>query len=327
MLTPKRLLFRSRFDLDDRHGRRDTRGDGLDNDENCAGHDKRDLPAHGHYTLRSGQSCIVALWSKAECQIQSWTRENALPDRPALPKLAGLEAEIMLYITNLSNYVLATKASQHLKRQVQFSAPRHRIDGSHSRIRARHPKYFASVSLYHRALRMISTNHYLPPVRGFILDLFDIQLTPDVLARLRRLEAAVEDPNATYTSTAGAGTRTASPLKVDGLRPHSRSLHGTGLAPLTPQHEPKTTSPEPYSDHALEDAGSPRRSTDSASRGTIDPHEYRRRATSSPGPASPSRSYSDTGVRGQATGGSGLGARMRGLTISTMPSGNDGMFN
>ena len=51
-------------------------------------------------------------------QIQPWVRESALPDRPALPKLTGLEAEIMLYITNLSNYVLATKASQHLKRYV-----------------------------------------------------------------------------------------------------------------------------------------------------------------------------------------------------------------
>lgn len=172
---------------------------------------------------------------------------------------------------------------------------------------------------------MVSTNHYLPPVRGFILDLFDIQLTPDVLSKLRRLEAAAEDPNGASMFLAGAGTRTASPLKVDGTtsRPGSRGRPNSGLAPLTPHHATKPPSPESNAERERDDAGSPRRSTDSATRGTIDPHEYRRRATSSPGPSSPSRSYSDRDDRAIGGGRTGLGGRMRGLTISTVPMANE----
>jgi hypothetical protein len=35
---------------------------------------------------------------------------------------------------------------------------------------------------------MISSNHYQAPVRRFILDLFDVQLSPDVLAQLVKME-------------------------------------------------------------------------------------------------------------------------------------------
>jgi hypothetical protein len=35
---------------------------------------------------------------------------------------------------------------------------------------------------------MISSNHYQAPVRRFILDLFDVQLNPDVLVQLVKME-------------------------------------------------------------------------------------------------------------------------------------------
>lgn len=57
-----------------------------------------------------------------------------------------------------------------------------------SRIRNRHSRYFSSITLFHRALRIISTNHYPAPVRRFILDLFDIQINSETLVQLRHIE-------------------------------------------------------------------------------------------------------------------------------------------
>lgn len=54
----------------------------------------------------------------SETQIQPWARvDNSLGTVP-LPKLTGLEGEIMTSIANLSNYVLAASAMNNLKRSV-----------------------------------------------------------------------------------------------------------------------------------------------------------------------------------------------------------------
>jgi len=105
--------------------------------------------------------------------IEPWTRQDAPLQTLPLPKLTGQEGEIMTSIANLGNYVLAPSAMNNLKR-----------------IRNRHPRYFTSVTLFHRALRIISTNHYLAPVRRFILDLFDVKLEPEILIQLRHLETS-----------------------------------------------------------------------------------------------------------------------------------------
>ncbi|WRT70894.1 uncharacterized protein IL334_007893 [Kwoniella shivajii] len=99
--------------------------------------------------------------------IDSWERPHFDSTYPPLPKLTGLEADIMTSIANLSNYVLAAGAMNNLKR-----------------IRNRHPRYFSSITLFHRALRSISTNHYQAPVRRFILDLFEIKLESESLTQL-----------------------------------------------------------------------------------------------------------------------------------------------
>jgi len=44
------------------------------------------------------------------------------------------------------------------------------------------------MTLFHRALRIISTNHYPAPVRRFIIDLFEIQLNHETLVQLRHIE-------------------------------------------------------------------------------------------------------------------------------------------
>lgn len=242
---------------------------------------------------------------------------------------------------------------------------------------------------------MISTNHYLPPVRGFILDLFDVPLTPETLGRLRRLETAVEaGQSQTEIQAPGAGegggltgrmgTLNPSPLKMsadpaevgtrtsrsrtDSRARLDRERNGDGASeavgedpttPLRAQSDDKVSSRhsernrDRYRDGESESAGSPIRnaqveSATGASGATArdtDPYEYRRRAASSPGPASssPVRSYSDgDGLSGRsdynrirhgngkgqtAGGGQGQGARLRGLTISTIPLGGDGMFS
>lgn len=56
------------------------------------------------------------------------------------------------------------------------------------RIRNRHPRIFSSTTLFYRALRAISTNHFQAPVRRFIVDLFDVEINPHTLMRLTHLE-------------------------------------------------------------------------------------------------------------------------------------------
>ncbi|EIW69328.1 hypothetical protein TREMEDRAFT_30887 [Tremella mesenterica DSM 1558] len=102
--------------------------------------------------------------------VEPWQRIQIPVVPPKLPKLPA-ENEIMSAIANLSNYVLAAGAMNNLKR-----------------IRTRQPRHFSSLPLFHRALHIISHNHYQAPVRKFVLDLFDISLTPETLTALRRLE-------------------------------------------------------------------------------------------------------------------------------------------
>lgn len=103
--------------------------------------------------------------------IEPWSRHNVDSGVPPLPALSGLEGDVMHMISNLSNYVLAAGAMNNLKR-----------------VRNRHPRMFSSTTLFHRAMRAVSTNHFQAPVRRFILDLFDVELGPHTLPRLTHLE-------------------------------------------------------------------------------------------------------------------------------------------
>ncbi|WWD20882.1 hypothetical protein CI109_105359 [Kwoniella shandongensis] len=104
-------------------------------------------------------------------RIEPWDITDLRAKHVPLPKLSGLEGEIMTSIANLSNYVLAAGAMNNLKK-----------------IRNRHPRYFSSITLFHRALLSISSNHYQAPVRRFILDLFEIKLEPETLTQLIGIE-------------------------------------------------------------------------------------------------------------------------------------------
>ncbi len=62
-----------------------------------------------------------ASWTDVFRQIEPWERPETPMSSPPLPKLTGLEAEIMTAIANLSNYVLAAGAMNNLKRCVSPS--------------------------------------------------------------------------------------------------------------------------------------------------------------------------------------------------------------
>lgn len=53
---------------------------------------------------------------------------------------------------------------------------------------------FTSIPLFYRALRIISTNHHRLPIRRFLFELFDIQLTPEVISSLRSTASALKAP-------------------------------------------------------------------------------------------------------------------------------------
>ena len=157
----------------------------------------------------------------------------------------------MSYIAKLSNFVLAAKAMNNLKRYVDPSLVLKASIADYHRIRARHPRYFSSITLFHRALRVISTNHFQAPVRRFILDLFEIGIEMDTLIQLRHIEASLNQR-----------TQDRPPLPPP-LPPMSRSHGGdsprSAFSPVRHQTE------------------------------ELDRNERRRRSASSPGPEPPGR--------------------------------------
>jgi rapamycin-insensitive companion of mTOR len=124
-------------------------------------------------------------------------------------------------------------------------------------LRFRHPRYFSSITLFHRALCVISTNHFQAPVRRFIMDLFDVKIEPDTLIQLRHLENPTSAP-------------LLSPMKRLALGQPDASSAGPRLSPLSPMRRVQT--------EVLADEDD------------LDAHEgRRRRSASSPGPEPPGR--------------------------------------
>lgn len=62
------------------------------------------------------------------------------------------------------------------------------------RFKSLHRTVFSSVSLYYRALHVISTQRYRLPVRRYILDLFDFELDSDVMTTICSLQKSLYQP-------------------------------------------------------------------------------------------------------------------------------------
>lgn len=121
------------------------------------------------------------------------------------------------------------------------------------RLRNRQPGPFANLSLFHRAMRLISTNHFQAPVRRFVLDLFEVSLDQGTLVQLRSMDIEayahanlpgreVRDSRRTRNREdrggAGAGTSTGSEGEREyrrrsasspGPEPPGRSIRTRGL--------------------------------------------------------------------------------------------------
>ncbi|GAA5935683.1 hypothetical protein JCM3775_003381 [Rhodotorula graminis] len=83
------------------------------------------------------------------------------------PSTSSLEREALSALANLSNHILATKASRTL-----------------TRLKARHRSLFASPALYARAGEMLASHHYRFAVRKYVMELFDVELDPAMAARV-----------------------------------------------------------------------------------------------------------------------------------------------
>ncbi|GAA5917264.1 hypothetical protein JCM5296_000314 [Sporobolomyces johnsonii] len=87
--------------------------------------------------------------------------ELALPESLSLaPPPSHVEREALVALANLSNHILATKASKTL-----------------ARLKTRHRNLFASPALYYRALEMLASHHYRLPVRKYIIELFELPMS------------------------------------------------------------------------------------------------------------------------------------------------------
>jgi rapamycin-insensitive companion of mTOR len=129
-----------------------------------------------------------------------------LLDLPNALQLAAptshLERDALTALANLSNHILATKASKTL-----------------ARLKTRHHSLFASPALYYRALDMLASHHYRLTVRKYVLELFELPLDKAVAARIEQAGEELKAKKRAYASVAlngGGGTNGHGGLGLEG---------------------------------------------------------------------------------------------------------------
>ncbi|KAJ2919190.1 hypothetical protein MD484_g1222, partial [Candolleomyces efflorescens] len=182
--------------------------------------------------------------------IPYWTPKVTEYTEPRLlPPVAEHEIEIMTAIQNLSNTVIANAASRSL-----------------SRLKAKPEckEALSSPEMFYRALHMISSHRYRLPVRRYIVDLFDLELNPELVAALD--EASKKLPKAAASSKLPKSDRLR--LSILPMGRHSESDgsdaedDGTDTPParkVVPDGDQPVLSlqPQPYfTDFALANLGS-----------------------------------------------------------------------
>jgi len=121
--------------------------------------------------------------------IPPWERIDCTnrPDADLPPPESTMEVQILSAISNLQNTVIANEAARAL-----------------NRFKLQHRAIFSSVSLFYRVLHLLSTQRYRLPVRRYVLDLFDIDLDPDVMASILNISGTLNSLNARINGT-GSG--------------------------------------------------------------------------------------------------------------------------
>lgn len=163
------------------------------------------------YSLRISAS-LTDLDSRS--QTPPW--EPPAPPMPEALLLASpqnyLEVEALSALANLSNHILATKASKTL-----------------ARLKQRHRELFSSPRLYYRALEMLANHHYRLAVRRYIIELFDLPLDDEVAERImeagdelrvegeKEREDAGDDEEFGWRKRGGAALEKAVKVILDGV--------------------------------------------------------------------------------------------------------------
>ncbi|KAF5382569.1 hypothetical protein D9615_002880 [Tricholomella constricta] len=88
-----------------------------------------------------------------------------------IPPTAEAEVEVITAIQNLANTVIANTASRSLARMKSRPEYRH---------------IFTSPTMFFRAFHIISTQRYRLPIRRFIVDLFNLELNQELVAKLKQ---------------------------------------------------------------------------------------------------------------------------------------------
>lgn len=102
----------------------------------------------------------------------------------------------MTAIQNLGNTVIANAASRSLAKYVCRTVMPYESPNKKNRFksRAEYRDVFSSPKMFFRALHTISTQRYRLPVRRYIIDLFNIELDSDLVAKLDECAKALKAP-------------------------------------------------------------------------------------------------------------------------------------
>jgi rapamycin-insensitive companion of mTOR len=112
----------------------------------------------------------ISVQASDPSQLPTWTPKVPESLEPRLmPPTVEHEIEILAAIQNLSNTVIANAASRTLTKLKAKSESK---------------SAFQSPEMLYRALHIISTQRYRFPVRRYIMDLFNVELNPQLSASL-----------------------------------------------------------------------------------------------------------------------------------------------
>ncbi|KAI9257881.1 Rapamycin-insensitive companion of mTOR, middle domain-containing protein [Sporodiniella umbellata] len=116
------------------------------------------------------QGLCVPLNLQKFLSIQNWKYKPAFPSPPLLPLSVTSEAigaDILKHIGDMSNHILANEASKNL-----------------TRLKQTYPEHFKRVDIYYSVCELLGSYHFRTPVRKYILDIFDMRFTNELLQSL-----------------------------------------------------------------------------------------------------------------------------------------------
>lgn len=65
---------------------------------------------------------------------------------------------------------------------------------NNDRLRTKQPEYFKRVDLFYAVCQLLGSYHFKAPVRKYILEIFDMRFTPELLQQLDEVGNATEAP-------------------------------------------------------------------------------------------------------------------------------------